>query len=347
MKSTSLMKTGLIAGLTLGVTIAASQIQLAQQPAAAGAPAAAAPQAGRGGGQRGPDPRVQQRTHLFADTNEQMPYALYVSSKVTRDKKNPLIVALHGLSGTQNTMVGASYGAIDLAEQGGYIYVSPMGYNCSGWFGAGAPGGGGARAGAGRGTGAPAAGAPPAAAPQAAAPQGGAPQAAAPQRGAGGRGGGCAGGGTAVTDAAQVREMSEKETMQVLDLVRKEFNVDERRIYLFGHSMGGAGTYHLASKYPNIWAAVGPVAPAAMGMTSDRARILQSIKDAGVPVLVSMGEADELVPVADVRMWVDTMKQLQMSHEYKEYPGISHGPIIGASMADVFKFFDKHSKPAK
>ena len=29
--------------------------------------------------------------------------------------------------------------------------------------------------------------------------------------------------------------------------------------------MGGAGTHHLASKYPNIWAAIGPVAPAAMG----------------------------------------------------------------------------------
>jgi poly(3-hydroxybutyrate) depolymerase len=339
------VKAGLIAGLTLVVTTVSAQIQLAQQPAAAGAPAAAAPQAGRGGGQRGPDPRVQQRTHLFAETNEQMPYALYVSSKVTKDKKNPLIVALHGLSGTQNTMVGASYGAIDLAEQGGYIYLSPMGYNCSGWFGAGAPGGGGARAGAGRGAAAPGAGAPPAAAsPQAAAPQGGAPQAAAPQRGAGGRGGGCAGGGTAVTDAAKVREMSEKETMQVLDLIRKEFNVDERRIYLFGHSMGGAGTYHLASKYPNIWAAIGPVAPAAMGMTNDRAKILQSIKDAGVPVLVSMGDADEAVPVANVRTWVETMKELQMNYEYKEYPGVTHGPIIGASMADVFKFFDKHSK---
>lgn len=340
MRSTSVMKAGWLAALTLGVTIVSAQIQLAQQqaqPAAAGAPAAAAPQAGRGGGQRGPDPRAQQRTHLFAETNEQMPYALYVSSKVTKDKKNPLIVALHGLSGTQNTMVGASYGAIDLAEQGGYIYVSPMGYNCSGWFGAPSPGG---RGGAGRGAAAPGAGAPPAAA-----PQGGAPQAAAaPQRGAGGRGGGCAGGGTAVTDAAKTRELSEKETMQVLDLVRKEFNVDERRIYLFGHSMGGAGTWHLASKYPNIWAAIGPVAPAAMGMTPDRAKILQPIKDAGVPVLVSMGEADELVPVADVRMWAETMKELQMTHEYKEYPGVTHGPIIGASMADVFKFFDKHSK---
>ena len=345
MKSRSILKAALVAGLTVSVQLAFTQIHFAQQPGQQPAPAAApvAPQTGRGGGQRAPDPRVQQRTYLFQETNEQMPYALYVSSKVSKDKKNPLIVSLHGLGGTQNTMVGASYGAIDLAEQGGYIYVAPMGYSCAGWYGipVGAPRGGGA----GRGAGGPGAGAPPpAASPQAAAPQGGAPQAAAPQRGAGGRGGTCVGGGTAVTDAAKVREMSEKETMQVLDLIRKEFNVDERRIYLMGHSMGGAGTYYLGSKYPNIWAALGPVAPAAMSMTNNRTEVLQSIKNAGIPMLVSMGDADEAVPVANVRTWVDTMKELQMNYEYKEYPGVTHGPIIGASMADVFKFFDKHSK---
>ena len=141
--------------------------------------------------------------------------------------------------------------------------------------------------------------------------------------------------------------MSEKETMQVLDMMRKEFNVDENRIYLMGHSMGGAGTYYLGSKYPNVWAALGPVAPAAMGMTNNRTEVLQPIKNAGIPILVSMGDADEAVPVANVRTWVETMKEMQMKYEYKEYPGVTHGPIIGASMADVFKFFEKHSKAAR
>jgi hypothetical protein len=57
-----------------------------------------------------------------------------------------------------------------------------------------------------------------------------------------------------------------------------------------------------------------------------------------------MGAADEVVTVERVRTRVDTNKELQMNYEYKEYPGITHGPIIGASMPDVFKFFDKHSK---
>jgi len=340
MTSRRLLRTGLGVGLAVIFHITMAQMLLAQQGAAA--PPA---QGGRGGGQRGPDPRAQQRTYVFEDTSEQMPYAVFVSSKVSKDKKNPLIVSLHGLGGSQNTMVGQSLGAVELAEQGGYILVSPMGYNCGGWYGipAGAPRGGGNRGDANA--------ANPATAPQTTAPQAGAPNATAagaPQRGpAGGRGLACVGGGTAVTDAAKVRELSEKDVMNVLAMMRKEFNVDERRIYLMGHSMGGAGTYFLGSKYAKEFAALAPIAPAAMGMTNDRVKILQAIKDAGVPMLVSMGDADEAVPVANVRTWVDTMKELRMNYEYKEYPGVTHGPIMSASMPDIYKFFEKHSKPAR
>jgi len=45
--------------------------------------------------------------------------------------------------------------------------------------------------------------------------------------------------------------------MNVLDMIRKEFNIDENRTYLMGHSMGGAGSIYLGVKYASIWAAVG------------------------------------------------------------------------------------------
>ena len=50
--------------------------------------------------------------------------------------------------------------------------------------------------------------------------------------------------------------------MNVLDMIRKEFNVDENRTYLMGHSMGGAGSIYLGVKYASIWAAIGAEAPA-------------------------------------------------------------------------------------
>ncbi len=110
----------------------------AQQPAAPAAPAPSAAQApGRGRGPQPVDPRVQIRMHHFAEMNEDIPYALFVSSKVRKDKKAPMIVTLHGIGGTHTTMMRPN--AIDLAETGGYILLAPMGYNPRGWYGAPAP----------------------------------------------------------------------------------------------------------------------------------------------------------------------------------------------------------------
>jgi hypothetical protein len=71
--------------------------------------------------------RVQQRTYLFTDSNEQMPYALYVSSKVSKEKKNPRSFPARP-RWRSNTMVRSeSFKAIDTAGEGGYILLSPMG----------------------------------------------------------------------------------------------------------------------------------------------------------------------------------------------------------------------------
>jgi predicted esterase len=361
----------MVLGGALAFQLAMIQTQFAQQqPQAApgGGQAAGAPQAGRGGGgQRGAtDPRVQQRTYLFKDTEEQLPYALFVSSKVSKDKKNPLIVALHGLGGNQNTMVNTSYKALDMAEEGGFIYVAPMGYNSGGWYGI--PGGRGGRGagapgapGAGPGRGAPAApGNGFAAQAQQAPAGGGAPGAGrgaipglggggagrggAPGGGRGGFGGiGGGGGGTAVTDDAKVRELSEKDVMNVLEMMRKEFNVDERRIYVMGHSMGGSGTLHLASKYPEIWAAAAAIAPPGAG----GAGVAESLGKSKLPALVVQGDMDTAVPVAGTRTFIDRLKGQNAVYEYIEIAGGDHGNVIGIGMPDIFKWFGKHTKPAK
>jgi poly(3-hydroxybutyrate) depolymerase len=343
MRRHSATKTALITALATGFLFASTQVQFAQQPAQQPAATAAPPGAQRGG--RGAiDPRVQQRTYLFADTNEQLPYAVFVSSKVSRDKKNPLIVALHGLGGDQNTMMRAN--ALQLAEDGGYIMVGPMGYNSSGWYGTpstmaagtgGAGGGvgfgggrgaapGGAGAGAGR-------GAAPGAGPGAGAGRGAAPG------GGGGRGAGSATLGT----PNETSQKSEKDVMNVLDMIKKEFNVDENRTYLMGHSMGGAGTIYLGVKYASIWAAIGAEAPATSpaGINPNNFS-LEPAKN--LPIIIVQGDMDTLVPVAGTRLWIDKMKELKMTHQYIEVAGGDHGSVLTTGAPDIFAFFAKHTK---
>src|SRR6185436_9399023 len=126
------LRIAVLASCVLIVIGLAANLGAQQAPPAAQAPQTAAP-AGRGRGPVPVDSRVQIRTHHFADTNEDIPYALFVSSKVTRTQKAPMIVTLHGLGGTHTTMMRPN--AIDLAEAGGYILLAPMGYNPRGWYG--------------------------------------------------------------------------------------------------------------------------------------------------------------------------------------------------------------------
>src|SRR5688572_8203559 len=277
-----------------------------------GPPRQILPEGIRGGSETVPEARVEIRKYVFTETGEELPYSVFVSSKVKRDQKAPLIIALRGFTGTTLTFVRGT--AVDLAEAGGYILVGAIGYNNRAGFGVPA----GARAGA--------------AAPAAARPGGAGTGTARPQP--------PLVGGTKETDPARVTEYSEKDVMNVLALVRKEFNIDDRRIYLMGHSQGGGGARHLAEKYPDTWAAVALLAPALFNV-----QVAADSKITKVPLMLAVGDQDSLITSA--RSFSAQLKGLNVAHEYIEMPGLDHGTIIMGSMPNVFQFFPKHVKPER
>ena len=133
-------------------------------------------------------------------------------------------------------------------------------------------------------------------------------------------------------------ELSEMDVMNVLGIMRAEYNVDENRIYLIGQSMGGGGTWHLGIKYPDIWAALAPMAP--WIYTSPNA--LSTARH--LPVMVVMGDADESVDVEVTRQWVAKMEELGMNYEYIEVAGGSHSSAGRENIDKVFAFLAKHRK---
>lgn len=235
--------------------------------------------------QNSPDPRVQHRTYHFADTNQELPYAVFVSSRVSASNPNPLIVNLHGLGVGAGFMLKGKL--LELAEEQGYIVVGPQGYNVGGWYGT--------------------------------------PVIAL---------------NNAPVEPANLSELSEKDVMNVLEMIRKEFNVDPNRTYLLGHSMGGAGTLNLGVKYAQNWAAIAAIAPAAFRL--DPAS-LAPIKDT-MPVMIVQGDADTLVPAENTRRWADYMKANVKTQRYIELKGADHGTVIDQGMADIFAWFAAHPK---
>ncbi len=55
--------------------------------------------------------------------------------------------------------------------------------------------------------------------------------------------------------ASNYANLSERDVLDAIADVRRFYNVDESRIYLFGVSMGGFGTWSLACRYPDLFAA--------------------------------------------------------------------------------------------
>lgn len=142
--------------------------------------------------------------------------------------------------------------------------------------------------------------------------------------------------GSRETGGTQDGERSEQDVMNVLELMRDEYNIDTNRIYLWGHSMGGAGTYHIAAKYPDLFAGLGVAAPgpeaAAMNSTLNKIKHL--------PIFVLHGDDDSVIPVESTRAWVAKMQELGMQHIYVEIPGGDHSLLISQDAVNMKKFVD-------
>jgi predicted peptidase len=104
--------------------------------------------------------------------------------------------------------------------------------------------------------------------------------------------------------------------LEILETVRKEFNVDAQRIYVVGQSMGGAGTWDALARRPDLFAA----AVALCGPTDEST----AAKIAHIPVWVFHGDADRTVPVAASRRMVEALRAAGGQPKYTEYPGVGH-----------------------
>ena len=101
-----------------------------------------------------------------------------------------------------------------------------------------------------------------------------------------------------------------------LDKVIATEQVDTNRIYLTGLSMGGYGSWHLAAKHPERFAAVVPICGG--GVVEDAPRLK------GVPIWVVHGAADQVVPESQSRKMVDAVRAAGGVVRYTPLEGVGH-----------------------
>ncbi len=128
--------------------------------------------------------------------------------------------------------------------------------------------------------------------------------------------------------------------LEALAAATKEFKGDSRRTHITGLSMGGYGSWYLASSYPGKFAAIVPIC----GGIVPPANVLQAqpelaqnsypdepksytevaTKIGKTPVWIFHGGVDETVPVENSRKLNDALKTAGGNVRYSEYPGVAH-----------------------
>lgn len=102
----------------------------------------------------------------------------------------------------------------------------------------------------------------------------------------------------------------------LLDDVIARCDVDKDRIYLTGLSMGGYGTWTLASAYPERFAAIVPICGGGKPFITDKLKT--------VPVWAFHGAKDPLVPLKESEDMVNAIKKRGGDAKLTIYPDAGH-----------------------
>lgn len=103
---------------------------------------------------------------------------------------------------------------------------------------------------------------------------------------------------------------------EIVDALRKEFPVDDARIYVTGQSMGGMGTWHAITERPKLFAAAAPVCGGGDPALIAAAR--------NVPVWNFHGDSDKTVAVERSRVMVEALRKAGGKALHTEYAGVGH-----------------------
>lgn len=128
---------------------------------------------------------------------------------------------------------------------------------------------------------------------------------------------------------------SRQDVLDVRERVVALFGLDEKQVYLTGHSMGAMGAFQIAFEKPELWAGLAPVA----GNIGVNRRMFE--KNPNMPVFLAQGGKDRLMIPSMARNVAEYAKQTLRTFEYREYPEADHFSIGAASLRDIFDFFDR------
>ncbi len=123
----------------------------------------------------------------------------------------------------------------------------------------------------------------------------------------------------------------------LIDMLKKDLRIDDQQIYITGLSLGGFGTWYLATRYKDVFAAAVPICG---GGRTEWCRNLLN-----VPVWAFHGADDKVVPVENSERMVEAVNNFGGNAKLTIYPGAGHDSWSKTySNPDVYKWMLEQKK---
>lgn len=123
----------------------------------------------------------------------------------------------------------------------------------------------------------------------------------------------------------------------LLDQVVTGYEVDPKRIYLTGNSMGGYGTWGMAMAYPDLFAAIAPICGGGYP------EFAVTLKD--LPVWAFHGAEDIAIPLGASQRMVDALRDCGGDVRFTVYPGVGHDAWTQTyDSPELYDWFLQHAR---
>lgn len=134
------------------------------------------------------------------------------------------------------------------------------------------------------------------------------------------------------------------DVLQVLNDAREHYNIDDSRIYLTGLSMGGFGTWYIASKNPELFAAIAPLCGFRESFGQGKEKVeLERLTD--IPIFTIHGDLDPTISYTITASMVQELKDLGGNVTYQELKGYGHNVWDYAyEEIDLLEWFLQYTK---
>jgi len=156
--------------------------------------------------------------------------------------------------------------------------------------------------------------------------------------------------------------MGDSDVVHAIAEAKRLFSVDDDRVYLTGDSMGGWGTWEIASRHPDLFAAIAPVFGGSdyhsrmpeeelaklspVERFSNEKESTWAMADGllNLPVFVHHGDQDRSVNVEYSRWAVRLLQRWGYDVRYQEFPGRSHEALESQNGNMTIEWFLQHRR---